>query len=194
MVLLEGGSHWPATMEFHPQTATVTAAAGRALDEPQQRAERSLRTLALFHYLLAVFTACLALTGIPWVMVGRVLMKSAGGELPEVFQEYERIMGRKPELHDPENRAILGGACEFIGAVLVTLSLVHGGALTFIGRCIARRRLRILCVVFSILDLTFVLPAPLGTALSIYALIVLRRPAVKERFARQADERRYLRS
>lgn len=152
------------------------------------RVERHLRILAILHYAAAAVTVCFALSGIPWVAAGRALMHSAGGDLPEVFQEAERVMGRQPALHDPENRAILGGACLMIGAFLITLSLVHGSVLAYIGRCIARRRRRTLCIAFSIFDLTYLLPLPLGTALSIYALAVLLRPSVKLLFARPIGE------
>jgi hypothetical protein len=53
--------------------------------------------------------------------------------------------------------------------------------LVYIGRCIARRR-RTLCLAFSIFHL---LNVPSGTILSVFALILLKRPAIRQTFMPQ---------
>jgi hypothetical protein len=65
------------------------------------------------------------------------------------------------------------------GGILATLSLMHAGLLAYVGRCIARRRRRRFCLIFSTFDLTYL---PLGTALGVFALLLLLKPQVKQEF------------
>jgi hypothetical protein len=151
--------------------------------------QRQLRRLAHAHYLVAAITALLALVGIPAATTGWGLMWAEGEALPEVVEAalaaLEPIYGPMDDLRDPELRWLLGVAMLAAGLTIVVASLVHGAVIALIGRLIARRRRRWLCVAFSVLDLMYVLP-PLGTALSVYALIVLRRPGVKQQFRPRA--------
>jgi hypothetical protein len=81
-----------------------------------------------------------------------------------------------PPLLDP---LLWGAIWAMVGGSLATLSVVHAIVLVYVGRCIARRRRRLFCLVFSIFDLTY---APLGTALGLFAIVLLSRPVVKAAF------------
>ena len=66
------------------------------------------------------------------------------------------------------------------GGILATLSLLHAALLAYVGRCIALRRHRRFCLMFSVFDLTYI---PLGTTLSVFALLLLLKPQVRQEFA-----------
>jgi hypothetical protein len=84
-----------------------------------------------------------------------------------------------------------GAVLYLAGGALATLSVVHAGLLAYIGRCIARRRRRLLCLIFSTFDLTYM---PLGTTLSVFALVLLTKQPVKEQFAKVRSAERGVRS
>ena len=149
------------------------------------RDEKHLRRLATLHYVVGGLTAALCVVGVPLIVVGKSLMNSVGGPLPEVVRVAAEIQGVRPQMEDPEIRAILGSWLLGGGVIIVVLSLMHGGIIAYVGRCIAKRRRRLFCIMFSIFDLTYILP-PLGTPLSIYALTVLLRGSVKSLFKRPA--------
>jgi hypothetical protein len=166
-----------------PASSHLIAAGQRPPDGPAgpaaTAAARHLDILAILHYVVGGVTALFGLIGLPYIPLGYQLMESAQGELPEVFREAGKYVDIR-ELEDPENRAIVGAATLTIGVVVTTIGFLHGAILAYIGRCIARRRRRGLVITFSIFDLTYLIPLPLGTALSIYALCVLfRRPVVE---------------
>ena len=133
-----------------------------------QLLSESLNLLAAAHYVLAVVTALLMPVGLYLAWVGWDLLHPARGEhwLPRPGQE----------LLDP----LRWGAVFFmLGGVLATLSLLHAGVLVYIGRMLARRRRRRLCLAFSIFDLTYV---PLGTALGVLTLVALLKPQARQMF------------
>jgi hypothetical protein len=55
-----------------------------------------------------------------------------------------------------------------------------------VGRCIALRRRRRFCLMFSVFDLTYL---PLGTTLSVFALLLLLKPQVQQEFAQSGTPR-----
>lgn len=132
-----------------------------------------LRLLAWFHYGLGALTALTAVIGAPLIWIGYQWMYPAEGAGP-------RPVAPGEELYEPE---VVGAVMIAAGAGTVSLCLVHGAFLAYIGRCLAKRRRRILCLVFSFLNL---LDLPFGTILSIFTLLVLNRPAVQEAFAAPA--------
>jgi hypothetical protein len=128
----------------------------------------SLRLLVVAHYLLAGVTLLLAPAGIYLAIAGWDLLHPARGEAwtPRPGQE----------IFDP----LRWGAVFFVGGgVLASLSLLHAGLIAYVGRCLARRRRRRFCLAFSIFDLTYI---PLGTALGIFALVLLLKPQIKQQF------------
>jgi hypothetical protein len=124
------------------------------------RVEHHLRVLEILHYVLAALTAVAATLGLALFVVGYPMMHQTpqpGQPLPlSAFQ-------------DPQ---IVGMVLVMAGIAVASLCLVHALAIAYVGRMIARRRRLGLCKAFSIFHLVNV---PFGTALSIYALIVLGR-------------------
>lgn len=129
-----------------------------------------LRLLAWFHYGLGALTALSAAVGAPLIWIGYQWMYPAEGLAA-------RPVAPGEELYEPE---VIGAVMIAAGAGMASLCLVHGAFLAYIGRCLARRRRRMLCLVFSFLNL---IDLPLGTILSAFTLLVLNRPAVREAFA-----------
>ena len=88
------------------------------------------------------------------------------------------------ELLDPR---VLGVLLFALSVVLGALSLMHSWLIAYVGRCIARRKRRLFCLIFSAFDLTYV---PFGTMLGAAALVLLSNKRVKAEFAsrRAADQ------
>ncbi|HVV73548.1 MAG TPA: hypothetical protein VHI52_18890 [Verrucomicrobiae bacterium] len=121
--------------------------------------EAELRLLARLHYLLAIVTALCTLIAVPFLWAGADAAHQPAGEIDEAYLA-----------------AVFSLA---IGISWGALCLVHAGVLVYFGRLIESHRRRWLILAFSVLHLINV---PLGTALSIYAFIVLGRENVKGRF------------
>lgn len=159
-----------------PEPATATAPPD---DDPHPRDLRQLRWLAWGHYAVAVATACLAWSGYRLAEDGYRIMLRADQPLPEAYGSLASPPG--PGVDPTDYRATVGLALLIAGGVLATLGVVHAGALALVGRWIARRRRRTLCLVFSFFDLTYI---PIGLVLSVFSLLVLYRPTVVELFQR----------
>jgi hypothetical protein len=121
--------------------------------------EAELHLLARLHYVLAILTALFSLVAIPLLWAGAAAVHGPAGEIDEAY--------------------LLALFKLTLGISVGAVCLVHAGVLAYIGRLIQSRRRRWLIWVFSVLHLINV---PLGTALSIYAFIVLGRESVKGRF------------
>jgi hypothetical protein len=129
-----------------------------------------LRLLAVLHYALGGLTAACSLPMLPFVW-------SSYRE----FRQFEQAAAL-PTPAGPVDLEMAGMSAIFwftFWTLLASLCLVHGAVVAIIGRMIARRRRRLLCLVFSALH---VINVPLGTALSIFAYIILRRPSVRVAF------------
>jgi hypothetical protein len=151
----------------------------------ERRDNRLLRVLVALHYLAAVITACFAFFGWRYIGPGRQMLRNPGGALPPLVAEMvDRSPVLEPFVRQPGDRPLFGAMLLLIGAFVTTLSLVHACALAYIGRCIARRRRRGLCIGFSIFDLTYLFPVPIGAGLGVFALIMLFRPGVVRQFQR----------
>lgn len=129
-----------------------------------------LRMLAIAHYVLAGLTAASAAIFIPLAVFGWRWLQAAKQALAEPAAPG----------FEPADQMIWGAAVFSTGVVVAALCAVHGGVLVYIGRCLANRRRRTLCLAFSIVHL---LNFPLGAVLSVFTFVVLRRPAVRLAFS-----------
>ena len=125
------------------------------------RDDAELKLLARLHYALAAVTALASLVAVPFIWVGASAMQQSSAAAGD------------------EN--YLAGVLSFsAGVSLAAICLVHGSVLVYIGRLIRTCHRWWLVMIFSVLHLINI---PLGTALSIYAFMVLGRESVKRRFA-----------
>src|SRR5690242_10087496 len=118
------------------------------MDEHDQN---DLRLLALLHYVLGGVTAALALPMVPLVWIN--LQK---------FHDFQEAAARPAAPGSPEieSAGMIAAISLAFWVLLATLCLAHGAVLAYIGRSIACRRRRLLCLVFSALH---VINVPLGT-------------------------------
>ena len=123
-----------------------------------------LRLLAIAHYVLAGLTAAMAAVFVPLAVVGWRWLQAAKQALPAAAAPG----------FESGDQALLGAVLFSTGVSVAALCIVHGGVLVYIGRCLARRRRRTLCLAFSAVHLINV---PLGTVLSVLTFLVLRRPS-----------------
>lgn len=158
------------------ESASVSA----AQPANEERDLRHLRWLAIAHYGVAVVTACFAWYGYRLLSDGLDIVQHAERPLPAAYATLDRP---QPGVNPDDYRATVGVALVLAGAITLALSIVHAGALALVGRWIARRKRRTLCIVFSFFDLMYALP-PLGLILSAFALLVLFRPSVAQLFQR----------
>ena len=129
-----------------------------------------LRLLAVAHFVLAGLTAASAVFFIPLAVFGW-----------HWFQAAKQALAEPPAPgFEPADQMIWGAAAFSTGVAVAAMCLVHGGVLVYIGRCLANRRRRTLCLVFSAIHL---INFPLGAVLSIFTFLVLRRPGVQAAFA-----------
>jgi hypothetical protein len=149
----------------------------RTLDEPIAPAsappehelhDEALQVLAVAHYVLAGITAMTAPVFVYIAWIGWDLVHPAPGEgwSPRPGQE----------LVDP---LFWGAVLYFAGGALASLAVMHGALLAYVGRCLARRRRRLFCLIFSVLDMTYI---PLGTILGVCVLVLLTKAHVKQQF------------
>lgn len=124
--------------------------------------ESHLKTLSIFHYVLAAASAFFSSFFLIHFFLGAAIM---GGALAH---------GRNPP------PAPLGILFMAIGGVAVLLGWSFAACLIVAGRSLARRRRHTFCVVVA--ALCCVLCNPLGTVLGVFTLIVLLRPSVKALF------------
>jgi hypothetical protein len=123
------------------------------------RDDAELRLLARLHYVLAALTAAFSIIALPFIWVGATTMRHSAAAADEAY---------------------LAGVLWFSAGVLwASLCLVHAGVVYYIGRLVGSCRRWWLVMIFSVLHLINV---PLGTALSVYAFIVMKRETVKKRF------------
>ena len=121
--------------------------------------QAELRLLARLHYTLAALTALASFVAIPFLWAGRLALDQlTSGDLEQELVALVLLM---------------------TGALLAVLCLVHAGVLVYIGLLVRSCRRWWLVMIFSALH---TMNIPLGTALSIYTFIVLRRASVKSRF------------
>ncbi|MBC8104282.1 MAG: hypothetical protein H7Z41_17030 [Cytophagales bacterium] len=127
-----------------------------------QQDESQLQTLSILYYVMGVFSVLGVLTALLYVAIG-------------IFG-----LNAPPSPGDsPSSNLIAGGiliGMGALGAILATILTVY----TFkAAKCIAQRRRYNLIFILAILKL---LNFPIGTAVGIFALVVLSRPSVKALF------------
>ena len=126
-----------------------------------------LRLLAIFHYVLGGIIALFAFFPIIHVVMG-LWMILAPDSMSSV---------------DPPPPAIIGWMFAGIGGMAMLTGWIFAGCVIAAGRCLARRRRYLYCLVIAALLCMFM---PLGTVLGVFTIIVLSRATVKQEFSLQA--------
>lgn len=122
-----------------------------------------LKILSILYYVWGGLTACFSCFGLLYAVLGLVAV----------------IAGTQNQGNQGGPPAFVGGMFIFIGVVFVLLCGTVGGLTIWAGRCLARRNRYMLCFVMACIAC---LSVPLGTALGVFTIIVLQRPAVKAMF------------
>lgn len=125
--------------------------------------EEHLRLLAIFHYIVAGIAAVFSLFPFIHLAVGLMLA---------LFPEKMGGGGNPPP-------AFLGWIFVVIATVFITAGFTLAGFILAAGRCLARRRRHLLCLVVAGVECVFM---PFGTALGIFTILVLSRESVKRLF------------
>lgn len=136
-----------------------------------------LRLLVRLHYGLAALTALFPLVTIPLLCAGVELLTPATGSTETSFGAAFAEDSADRLWQNALGKIALGGV-----AAVAAVCLVHAAVLWYVGRQIALRRRWWLAMVFSALH---VVNVPLGTALSVFAFVVLGRNGVKEAFVQR---------
>ena len=157
-------------MEPRPEAAvqppSLPAAAAPAL--PATAGDTSqLQLLSVFHYVVAGLTALFSLFPVIYLLMGLAVIFAAPTPLAP---------GEAPPPFDPR---LIGWVFVLIGGLGCAAGLVLAGYMAYAGRCLAQRRRYLLCMVVAGIACIFM---PFGTALGVFTLVVLSRPAVKAAF------------
>lgn len=145
----------------------------------------ALQKLSRWWAVLAVVTLLYSLAGWRYVAAaGRIARADDPlAACPAEFQGPLRYFLRSQAADDPatlrELRPHLAGAFRTIGLGVAAAFLVHAAVTAWIAWLLARARRRVLCLIFSLLNLLF---TPWGTLLGIWTLVVLSRPEVRAAF------------
>jgi hypothetical protein len=119
-----------------------------------------LRLLSIFHYIVGAITALFSLLPVLHLVVGLLLMT-----------------GR---IEEPDPAAtLIGGMFVAISATFIVCGLTLAGFMIHAGRCIARRRRHLLCVVVAGVECMLM---PFGTVLGVFTLIALLKPQIRALF------------
>ncbi|WP_434027528.1 hypothetical protein [[Pseudomonas] boreopolis] len=128
---------------------------------------QQLRLLSIFHYVLAGLTALFSLfplihlfMGLA-IVTGRMPMEPQGADAP------------------PMDPRLFGWFFVGFAALFILGGMALAASMAYAGRCIARRRRHLLCLVVAGLSCALM---PLGTVLGVFTLVVLLRPQVKALF------------
>jgi hypothetical protein len=124
--------------------------------------ESHLKTLAIFHYVLAAGSALFASFFLLHFAMGVAMMSGA--------------FGHGKDAPPP----VLGAVFMGLGGVAVFIGWSFAACLIVAGRSLTRHRRHTFCLVVA--ALCCVLCNPLGTVLGIFTIIVLLRPSVKALF------------
>jgi len=127
--------------------------------------EEHLKLLAIFHYVVGGIVGMFALFPIFHLILGLVLILAPG-----TFQGQG----------GPPPPAVVGWIMVVFPAMFIAIGGALAGCVIAAGRCLARRRRYLFCVVMAAIECIFM---PLGTVLGVFTIIVLMRDSVKEAFA-----------
>lgn len=126
-----------------------------------------LRMLSIAHYVVGGLIALFSLIFIIHIVLG---ISALTGNLP-------LTSGGQPS--SPADQRVFGWTFTLIGCVIVFGGVTLGAFVAYAGRCLARRRRYLLCLIMAGLACLF---TPIGTALGVLSLITLLRPQVKAAF------------
>lgn len=120
-----------------------------------------LRLLAIFHYVVGGLIGLVSLFPVIHVVIGVGMLSGRMGGT------------------DAAEARLAGLAFVIIGGLLVLAGLTLAAFTVYAGRCLARHRRYLLCLVVAALCCMVM---PFGTVLGVFTLIVLLRPSVKPLF------------
>ncbi|WP_343541814.1 hypothetical protein [Stenotrophomonas pavanii] len=149
----------PAPAPVPPPLATVPAFSVQDADH--------LRMLAIAHYVVGGLIALFSLIFIVHIVLG---VTALTGNLP---------MNSGGQPSSPAEQRVFGWMFVLIGCVIVFGGVTLGAFVAYAGRCLARRRRHLLCLIAAGLACLF---TPVGTVLGVFSLITLLRPQVKAAF------------
>ena len=125
--------------------------------------DEHLWLLSLFHYVLGGLAALVSLFPIFHLAIG-IFFVVAGNKLPG---------------NGPPPPAFVGWIFVIFAASIMLLGWTFATLIVLTGRFLGRRRNYTFCIVMGAIESLFM---PFGTVLSVFTLIVLLRPAVKQMF------------
>ncbi|HDS1652263.1 TPA: hypothetical protein QEL76_000132 [Stenotrophomonas maltophilia] len=126
-----------------------------------------LRMLSIAHYVVGGLIALFSLIFIIHIVLG---ISALTGHLP---------MNSDGQPSSPAEQRLFGWMFTIVGCVIVFGGVTLGAFVAYAGRCLARRRRYLLCLIVAGLACLF---APVGTVLGVFSLITLLRPQVKAAF------------
>lgn len=124
--------------------------------------EEHLKLLSILHYVWGGLAACGVCFGGFYALIGGGFMAAAS-------------QAQGPNAPP----AALGGVFLLIGCVIAVLAAIMSTLTILAGRNLARRKSYMFCFVIACITC---LSVPFGTALGVFTIIVLQRPAVKQMF------------
>lgn len=127
--------------------------------------EQHLKLLSIFHYVVAGLAVLFALFPVIHLIIGLGLVMSP----VDMFETPEDAMGA----------AMVGWFFVIFSGVWILTGLTFSALIILTGRFISRRKRHTFCFVMACIECIFF---PFGTALGIFAIMVLNRPSVKVLF------------
>lgn len=126
--------------------------------------EEHLKLLSIFHYVVAGFAALFALFPVFHLAVGLAFILAP------------QQLGNNGNLPPP----FFGWVFVIFAGTFILLGFVFAAFVLAAGRCLARRRRYMFCLVMAGVETLFM---PFGTVLGVFTIIVLLREGVKSLFA-----------
>lgn len=131
--------------------------------------DEHLKLLSIFHYVVAGLAGLFSLFPVIHLIVGLVFIfapeKMAGqGDTPPAW---------------------FGWIFVVFASLFILLGLAFASLVLATGRCLARRKHHLFCLVMAGVECVFM---PFGTVLGVFTLMVLVRPSVKELFVASQDK------
>src|SRR2546425_778516 len=123
-----------------------------------------LRLLAIFHYVVAGFSALIALFPVIHLVIGIAV-----------------VTGKLPDANNGAMPVAIGWLFITIAVIFISCGLAFATCLAVAGRFLARRKHYMYCLVMAALACALM---PFGTVLGVFTIIVLQRDSVKSLFGR----------
>ncbi|WP_445392618.1 hypothetical protein ACUDTH_03720 [Stenotrophomonas pavanii] len=149
----------PAPAPVPPPLATVPAFSVQDADH--------LRMLAIAHYVVGGLIVLFSMIFIVHIVIG---IAALSGALP--FESDGQTASQ-------QEQRLVGWVFTLMGCAIVFGGITLGTFVIYAGRCLARRRRHLLCLIAAGLACLF---TPVGTVLGVFSLITLLRPQVKAAF------------